>query len=73
MDKAERLDKIWNKTADVLERALDAKEPSALMVQAAIRFLKDNEVEKLPAPAGRFDAIMAGIPFPKYTGTGDAM
>lgn len=64
MDKNQILADLWMKVAEVLKEELSAKERSPHWAQAAIRFLKDNEVEALPTKGSSLDEIRELLPFP---------
>ena len=64
MSKDTEIQALWNKVAEVLNRELGKDEVSPHMVQAAIRFLKDNEVETLPVKSNEIEELVRKLPFP---------
>lgn len=61
----DKIDELWNRTADRLLSLMEDPDPSPAMVREAIRFLKDNEVEALPVAGGGLDHLKDNLPFPK--------
>lgn len=58
-----RIDELFEAVLDVLIQEMKSKEPSPPMVQAALRFLADNKVEKIPQPGSRMAELANSAPF----------
>jgi hypothetical protein len=66
MTKEDKADKIWNLTADqIIEALKDPDRVSPGWAQAALRFLKDNEVQGMDVPQGKLEQMRSILPFRK--------
>lgn len=65
-DKDQKADAMWNLTADAIIDAMrDPDRVSPGWAQAALRFLKDNEVSAMDIPQGKIEQMRNILPFKK--------
>ncbi len=60
MDREERIEELWNRTIARLLTEVNNPDSAPAMVGSAIKFLKDNQIEVLPATG----SSMADTDFP---------
>ena len=65
-DKDQKADAMWNLTADAIIDAMkDPDRVSPGWAQAALRFLKDNEVSAMDIPQRKIEQMRNILPFKK--------
>ena len=64
MDREAMLEELWNLTVDRLLTEVADKESAPAWATASIKFLKENEIDVLPATGSGLD-----IKYPFKTGT----
>lgn len=66
MEREAKLEELWNLTIDRLRTEVADKDSAPAWATAAIKFLKENEMDALPATGSGLEGV--DFPFPK-TGT----
>lgn len=65
MDRTEKIEALWNNVVDTLLRETSKEEVRGDMITAALRFLKDNNVDALATEGSPLDRLDKQLPFPK--------
>jgi len=59
----EKLARLHDLVADILTRRMESGEATAAEINAAIKFLKDNDISSVATPDSPLGNLVASIPF----------